>query len=78
MPTQNSLLFGNGCGSLDNGSVCGGDSYLTPHSAFESSSDRLIESATPNRGHTAHNNHLNPTGIFSSLSSTDGLSPTSR
>ena len=72
---QNSPMYGAG---YDSGSACGGDAYLSPHSAFESSSDKLLGSVTPTRGLSAHHNHLNSPRVFSSISSTDGLSPTSR
>ena len=75
---QNSPMYGTAYGSTDNGSVCVGESYLSPHSAFESSSDKLLGSMTPTRGHTAHQNHLSSPRVFSSISSTDGVSPTSR
>lgn len=77
-PLQNSTLYPNAYGSVDAGSVCGGESYLSPHSAFESSSDKLLGSVTPTRGHTSHQNPMVSPRVFSSISSTDGVSPTSR
>ena len=70
---QNSTLYGSG---YDRGNSCGGDVYL--HSTFESSSDKLLGNLTPTRGLTNQQNQLNSPRNFSSLSSTDGLSPTSR
>ena len=71
-------MYPNAYGSVDGGSVCGGESYLSPHSAFESSSDKLLGNVTPTRGHISHQNQMNSTRVFSSVSSTDGLSPSSR
>ena len=75
---QSSPMYGSGCNSIASEGICGGESFLSPHSAFESSSDKLIESVTPTRGHMAHHSHINAAGIFSSRSSTDGMSPTPR
>ena len=75
---QSSPMYGSGCNSIASESICGGASFLSPHSAFESSSDKLIESGTPTRGHMAHHTHINAAGMFSSISSTDGISPTPR
>ena len=72
---QSSSLYGAG---YERGSSCGNDSFLNPHSAFESSSDKLLGNLTPTRGLTTHQNHLSSPRVFSSMSSTDGLSPTSR
>ena len=72
---QNSSLYGSG---YDRGSSCGDDAFLNPHSAFESSSDKLLGNLTPTRGLTTQQNQLSSPRVFSSISSADGLSPTSR
>ena len=71
-------MYGNSYGNVDSRGVSNVQACLSPHSAFESSSDKLLGNLTPTRGFTAHPNSLTSPRIFSSISSTDGISPTSR
>ena len=71
-------MYGNSYGNVDGRGVSNVQACLSPHSAFESSSDKLLGNLTPTRGFTAHPNSLTSPRIFSSISSTDGISPTSR
>lgn len=71
-------MYGNSYGNVDGRGVSNAQACLSPHSAFESSSDKLLGNLTPTRGFTAHPNSLTSPRVFSSISSTDGISPTSR